>query len=249
MWFWPNKLEFQDALINSAWSFIAWIVWSIIILIIVFILWDSLSITQNFAWSEVWLETSSIFPLILSVITLIATTVTIFLTYKILNLTSANKYKNNIVIFGQLLFFIILTYVFITPIYIYTWLMDYEYIMYIFLIHTLIVIFWASLIQEILSNYRYILIWVYGSFIGLLISIIITVLIFTSLETGIAKLISLVVLLPIINFSTTFFKQLFEIVYFYYNKSTNQDQIWDIFYQIELEEKEKLKEEEEKNSI
>ena len=42
---------------------------------------------------------------------------------------------------------------------------------------------------------------------------------------------------------------MFDLLYFHYNRFTNQDQIWDIFYQIELEEKEALREEEEKNSI
>ena len=121
--------------------------------------------------------------------------------------------------------------------------------MYVFLAHTLIVTFWTSIILETLNNYRYVLIWIYWSFVWLFISIAITVLIFTSLDTWIAKLISLVLLLPIINFTTTFFKQIFELLYFYYNKYTNQDQIWDIFYQIEIEEKEALKEEEEKNII
>ena len=121
--------------------------------------------------------------------------------------------------------------------------------MYIFLVHTLIVIFWTSIILELLNNYRHILIWVYGSFVWLFISMIITVMIFTSFTSWSAKLISLVVLLPVINFTVTFFKQLFELSYFYYYKFTNQDQLWDIFYQIEMEENELLREEEEKNSI
>jgi uncharacterized protein YacL len=121
--------------------------------------------------------------------------------------------------------------------------------MVIFLFHTIIVTFATSIILEILNNYRYILIGIYGSFIGLFISIIVTMIIFSSFTSWFAKLISLVMLLPIINFTTTFFKQIFEFGYFYYNKYTNQDQLWDIFYQIEMEEKELLREEEEKNSI
>jgi hypothetical protein len=38
-------------------------------------------------------------------------------------------------------------------------------------------------------------------------------------------------------------------MYFHYYKYTNNDGLWDIFYQIEMEEKEALLEEEEKNSI
>ena len=249
MSFWPNKITFQDVLINSLWSLIAWIVWWIIILLITFLLGNSINIPKTFATAQIWLETNSIFPLILSIITLIWTTFTIFLTAKLLNMTSSERYKKNVVISGQLAFFAFILYVFITPVYIYAGLIDYDYIMYIFLAHTLLVIFWTSLILELLNNYRHILIWLYWSFIWLFVSLTITTIIFTSLETGTARLVSLLLLLAIINFSITFFKQLFELAYYHYYKYTNLDQLGDIFYQIEMEEKEQLREEEEKNTI
>lgn len=249
MSFWPKQITFSDILVNGLWSLIAWIVWSLIILIITFVLWSSVDIPGTFSTAQIWLETSSIFPLILSIITLIATTITLYLTYRLLNLTAEKKYKRNIVISWQISFFAFLVYVFITPVYIYSWSINYEYIMYVFLAHTLIVTFWTSIILELLNNYRHILIWLYGSFVWLFISMILTTLVFTSFSTWSAKLMSLVLLLPLINFSVTFFKQLFELSYFYYYKYTNQDQLWDIFYQIEMEEKELLREEEEKNSI
>ena len=113
----------------------------------------------------------------------------------------------------------------------------------------MIVIFWTSIIIELLNNYRNTLIWLYWSFIWLFISIILAAIIFTSFPSWVAKLISLLVILPIINFSTTFFKQIFELMYFYYYKYTNQDQLWDIFYQIQIEERENLREDEEKNIL
>ncbi len=247
--FWPNKILFQDVLINSLWSLIAWIIGWIIILLITFLLGNSVDIPGTFATAQIWLETSSIFPLILSIITLIWTTFTIFVTAKLLNMTSNEKYKKNVVISWQLAFFAFILYVFITPVYIYAGLIDYDYIMYVFLAHTLLVIFWTSLILELLNNYRHILIWLYWSFIWLFVSLTITTIIFTSLETGTARLISLVLLLAIINFTITFFKQLFELAYYHYYKYTNLDQLGDIFYQIEMEESEKLRVEEEKNTI
>jgi len=249
MSFWPSKISFQDILINSLWSLIAWIIWGIIILFITFLLGNSVDIPGTFATAQIWLETSSIFPLILSIITLIWTTFTIFLTAKLLNMTSADKYKKNVVISWQLAFFAFVMYVFITPVYIYAWLLDYDYIMYVFLAHTLLVIFWTSLILELLNNYRHILIGLYWSFIGLFVSLTITTVIFTSLETWTARLISLVLLLAIINFTVTFFKQLFELAYFHYYRYTNLDQLGDIFYQIEMEEKQKLRDEEDKNTL
>jgi hypothetical protein len=59
----------------------------------------------------------------------------------------------------------------------------------------------------------------------------------------------MLIMLPLINTSLTFFKGLFELVYFHYNRMTNLDGLGDIFYQIEQEEKENLKEEEEKNNL
>ena len=249
MAFWPEKQSFSDITINSLWSLLAWIMWSIIIIVITFWLSNSLDIVSSFQSSSVWLKTSSIFPLMLSIITLLWTTVTSFLTYFILNMTAPEKYKKNIVIFWQLAFFQILTYVFITPIYIYTWVLSYDNILIVYLFHILTIMFWTSLILDILNNYRYILIWLYWSFIWLFVSSVFTVIIFTSFTWGYAKLIILVALLPIVNFTTNFFKQLFEILYYMYFKYTSLDQLWDIFYQIELEEKEKLRDEEEKNSI
>jgi hypothetical protein len=56
-------------------------------------------------------------------------------------MTSSERYKKNVVISGQLAFFAFILYVFITPVYIYAGLIDYDYIMYVFLAHTLLVIF------------------------------------------------------------------------------------------------------------
>lgn len=249
MSFWPKNITFQEVLINSLWSLIAWIIWSIFILVITFLLGSSINIVWTFQTSDIWLNKSPIFPLILSIITLIWTTISIYWTYKLLTITSEEKYKKNIIVTWQILFFAFITYLFITPVYIYLWLVDYEYIMYTFLAHVIIVTFWTNIILEILNNYRHILIWIYWSFIGLFISLIITISIFSSFNSGLAKLISLVILLPIINFTIIFFKQVFEIIYYKYYIYTNQDQLWDIFYQIENEEKELLKIEEEKNNI
>ena len=244
-----EKINFQNILINSLWSLIAWIIWSIIILTITFFLSNIIPIVGTFEQARVWIKTSSIFPLILSIITLIWTTTTIFLTYKISNLIDPERYRKNVIILSQITFFALVTYFFITPIYIYMWMQNYDNIMIIFLFHAIIVIFGTSIILEILNNYRHVLIWIYGSFIWLFISIILTLIIFSSFTNWFAKLVSLVVLLPIINFSTTFFTQLFELVYFYYNKYSNQDKLGDIFYQIEMEERELEKESEEKNLI
>jgi len=247
--FWPQKIDFRDLIINAFWSFIAWFIWSIFMFLIIFLLSWFLDLWNNFSSDISSLDTSSIFPIILSVIAFIWTSITIYLTYFMLNKTHWEKYKKNTVIFWQLAFFWILVYIFMTPIYIYLWLESYENIIYIFLLHSFILSFWSHLIIEILNNYRYILLWFYSSFIALFFSSIFIVNIFLSFSSSYAKLVSLVLLLPVLNFSMTFFKQVFENLYYFYYKYTSLDQIWDIFTKIEFEEEEKMALEEEKNLI
>lgn len=244
-----REIKFSDIMIASLWALIAWMVWSIIIIIITFLFSNIIDIKASF-WTSVWIwKTQTMFPMVLSLLTFVWTSISMFLTYFLLNLISPDRYKKNLIIFWQISFFSLLVYIFFTPVYIYLWLKSYQNIMYIFLVHTLILTFWVSIILEIMNNYKRILIWLYWSFIWLFFSSIFVVLIFFSLSSWYAKLISLVILLPVINFSTTFFKQLFEFIYLKYNNWTNLDPIWDIFYRLEMEEKEIAKEREEKNLI
>lgn len=245
----PRKLKFSDMLINSLWVFIAWVIWSIFIIIVTFLISNFLNIVSTFEVSKTWVPTNSMFPIIISLLTLFGTSLTSFFTYFILSTTDSEKYKRNIVIFWQLAFLQLLIYIFISPIYIYTWLMDYNNIILVYIFHVLIIIFWTNLLLEIFNNYRYILIWFYWTFIGLFVSILFSLWIFNSLWIWTAKLIILTLLLPIINFTTVFFRQIFEMLYYKYYNYTSLDQLWDIFYQIELEEDEKTRIEEEKNSI
>ncbi len=249
MSFGPRKIIFQDILVSSLWAFIAGFLWSLLILVITFFSSGTLNISGTFETSALTKETGSIFPLILSLITLVGTSISMFLTYLFMNLTSPERYKKSVVIFGQIAFFWVLSYVFFTPIYISLWMVKYEYIMYIFIIHTLIVSFGTSIILEIMNNYRHILIGIYWSFIGLFLASILSIIIFSSFSPWTAKLISLVVILPIVNFAITFFKQIFEIAYYKFHLVSNQDPLGDIFYQIEMEEKEELRLQEEKNLI
>jgi len=245
--FWPRKIKFSDIWINTLWALISWIIWSIILLFIIFLISWFIDVPWTFNTSKIWLTTNALFPFVLSIIAFLASTIVVFSTYKFLTITDPEKYKKTIIHFWQLAFFAIITYIFITPVYIYSWLQNYNNIMIVFLIHILFLSFWASLLLEILNNYRYVLIWFYWSFIGLFITWIITLLIFFSFTWWYAKLISLLVLLPLSNSLIILLKWIFEYLYYQYYKITWFDQLWDIFYQIELEEKEQLKEAEEQN--
>lgn len=245
----PRKQKISDILTTWVWAFIAWIIWSIIILIITFSLSNYFNIVSTFEINKTGTKPSSMFPILISIITLLWTSITSYLSYFIANMTDSDKYKKNNTILSQLAIFQILTYIFITPLYIYIWNMNYNELMYIFILHVIIIIFWTSLMLEIFNNYRYILIWFYGSFIWLFLSILFSIFIFNTLWNWNAKMIILLLLLPTINFLISIIKQLFELIYFFYYKYSSLDNIWDIFYQIEQEENEKIKIEEEKNTI
>lgn len=249
MSFGPKKIELADIGVSSLGWLIAGLIASIIILIIVFASSSIISIPGTFEQARLGLGTNGIFPFILSFITFIATTAMILLTYKILQMIHGEKYKKSSIVYGQISFFGILTYIFFTPIYIFTGIGSYDNIMLVFITHAIILAFGTSIIIEILSNYRYILTGIYGSFVGVFVTGILAISIFSSFNSGYAKLLSLLVILPIINTCIILFKQLFEFVYYYYHQYTNLDQLGDIFYQIEVEEKELLREEEEKNSL
>lgn len=250
MWFGPTKISLWDIAINSLWVMIAGFIGSIIILIIVFLTSSLISIPGTFDQARLagW-STNPMFPFILSFITFIATSVTLVVSAVFLHMTSGERYKKNTTTFAQLGFFGILTYICITPVYIYTWIINYDNIMLVFVIHCLVLSFWSSLILEILNNYRYILTGFYGSFIGLFVASLLTIILFNAFESWYAKLLSMLIMIPLINTSLIFFKWIFELIYFHYHRITNLDGLGDIFYQIEQEEKELLREEEEKNNI
>ena len=249
MSFWPKSLSIQDVALNSLWALIAGFVGSIIMLIIVFGISSMLPIVQSFEQAQLGWEKNPIFPFILSFITFISTMLTLMISAVLQHMMDPDRYTGSRISYAQLAFFGILTYICITPIYISMWMLSYDNIMIIFIIHCLTLSFGSSLILEILNNYRYILTGFYGSFIGLFFTSILVVTIFTAFDSGYAKLISLLIILPVINTSLVFFRWLFELLYYKYHTLTNLDPLWDIFYQIEQEEKEALREEEQKNTL
>lgn len=240
--FWPKEINIKTILVNSLWAFISGFIWSLLIVMFVFFLWWAFDITWNLSGTTITTKTNWFFPLLISFITLIWTSLSSFLSYIFLSATNPNKYKRSSIHFKQISFFLLLTYIFITPIYLLLGLKDYTNIILVFIWHIFIVSVWINLILEILNNYRYILTWIYWSFFALFINMILVVITFWNISSGMAKMLSMIILLPIINALIIFFKELFELLYYKYYLATSLDPIWDIFYQIELEEKEALKE-------
>ena len=235
--FWPRKVRIVDVGINTAWAFISWVIGSVLLLFIIFGISGIIDVAVNFKNAKIGLwGNSPLFPFMLSFITFIVSVIVSTVTYYFLTLTDPNKYKKTIIHFSQISFFSILTYIFFAPIYVYAGMQNYDNIMLVFVIHSLLLSFWVTILLEIMNNYRYILLWLYASFMGLFITGIITFFIFSSFSTGYAKLLSLLFILPLINGFIIFFKWLFEIAYYKYFMISGKDQLWDIFKQIEQEE-------------
>lgn len=244
----PNKISLQELGINTLGAFVSGIAGGVTIIVMLFVLWNFITIPQameNYGFSS----GGVLFPIILSIVTLIWSSVSVFLGTKILAAISGQRYKNNRVTYTQLGVFMIFLYIIFTPVYIWVSITAYESLMLVFLIHVLVLMMAVSIILEAMNNYRYIIVWIYGSFLGLVISGLITLAIFTQLDTGLTKLIILILLLPIIQSTTIACKQIFEYLYRRYYVYSGSDILGDIFDRIKDEEAEKNREEEAANII
>lgn len=246
----PNEVKFKDILVNCLWTFVAWVSWSILLL--VFVLISSSFYDIRWEFSSTWDLTSTkniFFPFFLSFITFVVTEIVLFSSYIFLTFTDPDKYERSHVTYVQIALISTLIYLFITPIYLYAGMVNYDNIMYVFVWHILILFFSLMVILEILNNYRYILVWLYASIVSILLTWSIAIIIFWFFDSGTAKLIALMFMLPLVNFLWVFFKGIFELVYYKYYKHTGSDNLGDIFRQMELEAWEQLKQATAENSI
>lgn len=248
-YFWPRKVKIQDVLSSSLWALLSWIIASVIMLIFIYIFSGIIDIFTNFERVASGISVNKAFSVILLIIAFLGTTASSFITYFFFHLIDPEKYRKNSIQFFQLSFLIIIIFLLFAPVYIYIWLYYTENLMIVFIFHIITLVFWFNILLEVLNSYRYVLIGFYGSFIWMILSSYIWFYVFYSVDSTNSRLIILLLLLPLINSLTVFFKYLFEMFYYNYYKYTWNDQLWDIFYQIEQEEKEDLKLAEEKNMI
>lgn len=246
----PTRVDFKDICINSIGTFVAWVAWSIILLIFVLLSSSFYNIPGEFSNEGNLASTKNIFfPFFLSFITFVVTEIVLFASYIFLSYTSPERYERSHITYVQIVFISTLIYLFITPVYLYAGMMNYDNIMYVFVGHILILFFSLMVLLEILNNYRYILVWLYASVVSILLSGSIAVFIFWFFDSWTAKLISLLFMLPLVNFLCIFFKWTFELLYYLYYKHTGNDNLGDIFRQLELEAADQFKQASEENSI
>lgn len=184
------------------------------------------------------LQSAMIFPYILSLVGFFAVIITTSMTFVLNRLLFAEKYKQWSVVLGQMSIISIFFFILLTPLYVYINWVKPDFLIFAFLFHVLINILATSLISEILSNYRYILLSVYGSFIGFVITSLLSVIFFMNFSPSRSALYSLMGVIIVINLIITLFRLLFEFIYYKIYASTGTDFLWDIFAQVENEEKE-----------
>lgn len=240
--YWPKKITIVDVLINSVWTFISWMIWSIAIVILVFAIsnimsLDSVDLTQN---SNLW-NNNPLLPFTLSFITYLVSIITSMINYNFLNLTDWNKYKKSSLHFYNVLLFTTIVYIIFVWVYMFFWLQSYDNLIYVFILHIIVINFWEIILLEILNNYKYILLGFYWSIVWVVITWFSTYLIFNLFNDWYAKLISLLIIMPLVSFSIVFFKWIFELLYYKYFKLTWNDNLWDIFKQIKDEETQNYK--------
>lgn len=102
-------------------------------------------------------------------------------------------------------------FILVSPLYIYINSARSDYLIFAFLFHILINILATSLLSEILSNYRYILLSIYGSFIGFMITSGLSVVFFLHFSPSKTALYSLIGVIIVINFIITLCRSLFEL--------------------------------------
>ncbi|MDD2516007.1 MAG: hypothetical protein PHF26_02210 [Candidatus Gracilibacteria bacterium] len=185
---------------------------------------------------------SGVYPFLFSLVGLFSISMVAYLNLFLNKLIHPEKYQRGSVAFTQMTIFLIMFYIFITPLYMFVGGETASSLIYVFIIHVTISIFGTSLIGEILSSYRYILIGIYGSFIGLFFAIFMaTAILIKGGESYSNSLYSLIGAIIIINFFIATFRSIFEFIYYKIYQLTGTDMLGDIFYQIELEEKEEVK--------
>lgn len=153
---------------------------------------------------------SPIFVFILLAMIFLASTIGNILSAFLLSLTEREKYKRTSSAIYQIFIISVIIFLLMAPIYFITYSVNYENIAYSVALHLVISAQVSALILEIVSNYKYALVGVYGTTFSILAS--------TAILFGLSGIIQnpailLFAALPIIWFSTAFMQSIVTMVY------------------------------------
>lgn len=246
-WFWPQKIDIKQVWLDSLVWFVSSLIWAVILIVMTFWIGNFIDLDKYFWNIQIYDWANILIPFFVSIMAFLAILITNVVIYFSLSWTNPDKFRRKTTHLKQIVLVNLLIYILFSPIYMFAWSESYQNVLYVFLGNIIFSNFATNLTIESINNYRYILLWVYANLASVLITIMIVLMIFLSISTGKAKLISMIFLFPLVNTISIFLKESFELLYYKYYKATWYDQLWDITYQIEMEEEEELKEAQESN--
>ncbi len=179
---------------------------------------------------------TGVYPYLLSLVAFFSIVLSVSTYFVFMRMLFPDKYRGAGLGFGQILLFCIFSYACVTPLYLAVGVIAPDQILLVFAVHVTLSVFGASLVLEIVSNYRYVLLGVYGSFLGLFASVVITAVYFFSAPESSRAIYSLLGLPVAIIGVMTLVRLLFEAVYSFLYRQIGIDPIGDIFARIEEEE-------------
>ena len=184
----------------------------------------------------------SLSPYLLSMIAFFSILATTYLNIVFHRLVFPDKYRNMSNVFTQVSIFTILVYSLITPLYVFVSISSPENIIFIFTLHVILSTFGTNLITESLSTYRYLLIGVYGAFVGLLLNSTIFTVLLLKYGTSNTALYGFVGIIITTNLFSVMFRAGFELAYHRLYLGTGWDPLGDMYAKIEDEEREAAEE-------
>lgn len=179
---------------------------------------------------------TGVYPYLLSLVAFFSIVLTVSVYLIFMRMLFPDKYRGVGLGFGQILLFCIFSYACTTPLYIAVGVMAPDDILTVFAIHVTLSVFGSGLLLEIVSNYRYVLLGVYGSFLGLFASVVLTTVYFFGAPESARAIYSLLALPIVITAIMSFVRLSFEAVYSFLYRQIGIDPLGDIFERIEAEE-------------
>ncbi|MFA5917539.1 MAG: hypothetical protein WC850_04900 [Candidatus Gracilibacteria bacterium] len=233
----PRRVDLVRTIINALGIFAAGFLGSLIVMAFLFMLSSAFGFNFEGGAGTPGFKEGFLFPFLLSLIVFLATTITMLFTYYVLTVTHSNNYKKNISTFFHIILSSILVYIVIIPIYLNIGSTHYENILMVFLFHVIITSLLFSIILELLNNYTHLILGIYSSFLGTIITIFFIILLGLP-DNSKGKFYIIIFLVPVINGLIYLSKQFIEFIYYSYFNFTGNDPIGNVFYQIEKEEQE-----------
>jgi len=205
--FWPKKVKLAALGLKSAGGLLAGAVGSILLFVLILLFQSTLN---SSGVSEGWFGGGGwIFPVVFAFVALLSSLIVSQITYYFLVLIEGDKYKSSTIHFGQLALLSIILFVFFLPVYVVMGNTTPDSMIQIFIVHMLVSSFGIALIAELLNNYRYILLELYACFVGMILAWILIESLYSAFPEGLARIYSLLVLLPLTNGLVIFIKWLF----------------------------------------